>query len=43
MIAGVLIGLTLVASDVPRYGKKLAANNNIPGGSVEKSSTSSNH
>ncbi|KAI5370717.1 Putative major facilitator superfamily, MFS transporter superfamily [Septoria linicola] len=30
MIVGVCIGLVLVVIDVPRYNKKLAANNNIP-------------
>lgn len=30
MVTGVLIGLACVAIDVPRYAKKLTANNNIP-------------
>lgn len=30
MIVGVLIGLAVVIWDVPRYAKKLEANNNIP-------------
>lgn len=34
MITGVLIGLAVVATDVPQYGKKLAANNNIPSRSL---------